>query len=137
MHEKEQWINAIRDNSNETIASIILADIERIEKQQQEIERLNNKLELISTIVEREFPPNEFITYKIKKILKGEDKKVKTMKKYIPLFVVKSKVTGHEYNVYETKTKKSGMKFYKIYNYFTDKFEWLFYDIFEEVGEKE
>ena len=42
MHEKEQWINAIRDNSNETIASIILADIERIEKQEQEIERLNN-----------------------------------------------------------------------------------------------
>ena len=39
MHEKEQWINAIRDNSSETIASIILADIERIEKQQQEIER--------------------------------------------------------------------------------------------------
>ena len=40
----------------------------------KEIERLNNKLELISTIVEREFPPNEFITYKIKKILKGVDK---------------------------------------------------------------
>ena len=45
MHEKEQWINAIRDNSSETIASIILADIERIEKQQQEIERLNKELE--------------------------------------------------------------------------------------------
>lgn len=41
---------------------------------EREIERLNNKLELISTIVEREFPPNEFITYKIKKILKGVDK---------------------------------------------------------------
>ena len=40
----------------------------------KEIERLNNKLELISTIVEREFPPNEFITYKMKKILKGSDK---------------------------------------------------------------
>lgn len=36
--------------------------------------RLNNKLELISMIFEREFPPNEFITYKMKKILKGSDK---------------------------------------------------------------
>lgn len=39
-------------------------------KDRKEIERLNNKLELINKIVEREFPPNEFITYKIKKILK-------------------------------------------------------------------
>ena len=43
-------------------------------KKDLEIERLNNKLELINKIVEREFPPNEFITYKIKKILKGSDK---------------------------------------------------------------
>lgn len=62
---------------------------------------------------------------------------MKMMKKYIPLFVVKSKTTGYEYNVYETKTKKNGMEFYKIYNYFTDKFEWWFYDRFEKVGEKE
>ena len=40
----------------------------------EEVQRLNNKLELISTLVEREFPPNEFITYKMKKILKGVDK---------------------------------------------------------------
>ena len=62
---------------------------------------------------------------------------MKMMKKYIPLFVVKSKVTGHKYNVYEKKIKKSGMEFYKIYNYFTDEFEWWFYDRFEKVGEKE
>lgn len=43
-------------------------------KDRKEIERLNNKLELINKIVEREFPRNEFITYKIKKILKGSDK---------------------------------------------------------------
>ena len=46
MHEKEQRVNAIRDNSSETIASIILADIERIEKQEQEIKKLNKQLEL-------------------------------------------------------------------------------------------
>lgn len=48
MHEKEQWINAIRDNSSKTIASIILADIERIEKQEKqekEIKKLNKQLE--------------------------------------------------------------------------------------------
>lgn len=44
---------------------------EEVGKLKEEIKRLNNKLELISTIVEREFPPNEFITYKMKKILKG------------------------------------------------------------------
>ncbi len=42
MSEKEQWINAIRDNSSETIANIILADDEKIKKQSKEIERLNN-----------------------------------------------------------------------------------------------
>ena len=42
MSEKEQWINALRDNSSETIANIILADDERIKKQSKEIERLNN-----------------------------------------------------------------------------------------------
>lgn len=47
---------------------------DKVAEQGLEIEKLNNKLELISTIVEREFPPNEFITYKIKKILKGADK---------------------------------------------------------------
>ena len=47
----------------------------KIIEQDKEIKRLNNKLELISKIVEREFPPNEFITYKIKKILKGSNKK--------------------------------------------------------------
>lgn len=47
---------------------------DKVIEQGLEIEKLNNKLELISTIVEREFPPNEFITYKIKKILKGVDK---------------------------------------------------------------
>lgn len=40
----------------------------------EEVQRLNNKLELISTLVEREFPPNEFITYRMKKILRGVDK---------------------------------------------------------------
>ena len=48
---------------------------EEVRKSREEIQRLNNKLELISTIVERKFPPNEFITYKMKKILKGVDKK--------------------------------------------------------------
>lgn len=48
--------------------------IEYIKYLQKEKERLNNKLELISKIVEKEFPPNEFITYKIKKILKEVDK---------------------------------------------------------------
>ena len=47
---------------------------DKVIEQELEIEMLNNKLELISTIVEREFPPNEFITYKMKKILKGVDK---------------------------------------------------------------
>lgn len=47
---------------------------DKVIEQGLEIERLNNKLELINKIVEREFPPNEFITYKIKKILKGVDK---------------------------------------------------------------
>lgn len=47
---------------------------EEVRKLREENKRLNNKLELISTIVEREFPPNEFITYKMKKILKGVDK---------------------------------------------------------------
>lgn len=44
------------------------------EELKEENKRLNNKLELISTLVEREFPPNEFITYKMKKILRGVDK---------------------------------------------------------------
>ena len=52
MHEKEEWINAIRDNSSETIASIILADIERIEKQEQEIERLNNIINELREMLE-------------------------------------------------------------------------------------
>lgn len=43
MSGKEQWINAIRDNPPETIADIILNDIERINKQAKEIKRLNNK----------------------------------------------------------------------------------------------
>ena len=47
---------------------------EEVRKLREENKRLNNKLELISTIVEREFPPNEFITYRMKKILKGVDK---------------------------------------------------------------
>lgn len=47
---------------------------DKVIEQGLEIERLNNKLELINKIVEREFPPNEFITYKIKKILKGGNK---------------------------------------------------------------
>lgn len=47
---------------------------EEVRKLREENKRLNNKLELISTIVEREFPPNEFITYKMKKILRGVDK---------------------------------------------------------------
>ena len=47
---------------------------ETIKNTLKEIERLNNKLELISTLVEREFPPNEFITYRMKKILRGVDK---------------------------------------------------------------
>lgn len=47
---------------------------EEVRKLREENKRLNNKLELISKIVEREFPPNEFITYRMKKILKGVDK---------------------------------------------------------------
>ena len=47
---------------------------DKVIEQGLEIEELNNKLKLISTIVEREFPPNEFITYKMKKILKGVEK---------------------------------------------------------------
>ena len=47
---------------------------EEVRKLREENKRLNNKLELISTLVEREFPPNEFITYKMKKILRGVDK---------------------------------------------------------------
>lgn len=43
MNNKEQWINAIRDNPPEIIADIILSDIERINKQAKEIKRLNNK----------------------------------------------------------------------------------------------
>ena len=54
MHEKEQWVNAIRDNSSETIASIILADIERIEKQQQEIERLNDIINELEDRLEKQ-----------------------------------------------------------------------------------
>ena len=47
---------------------------EEVRKLREENKRLNNKLELISTLVEREFPPNEFITYRMKKILRGVDK---------------------------------------------------------------
>ena len=42
MSEKEKWINAIRNNSAETIANLILADIERQKEKDKEIERLNN-----------------------------------------------------------------------------------------------
>ena len=65
----------------ETLINILISSREQVEKLQnrnkerkQEIEKLNNKLELISKIVEREFSPNEFITYKMKKILRGADK---------------------------------------------------------------
>lgn len=75
MHEKEQWINAIRDNSSETIASIILADIERIEKQEQEIKRLNNivekTIEYMNNYIEVENAPiNERIKTEFKEVIK-------------------------------------------------------------------
>ncbi len=52
MSEKEQWINAIRNNSSETIANLILADIERQKEKDKEIERLNNIINEINSIIE-------------------------------------------------------------------------------------
>lgn len=75
MHEKEQWINAIRDNSSKTIASIILADIERMEKQEKEIKRLNNivekTIEYMNNYIEVENAPiNERIKTEFKEVIK-------------------------------------------------------------------
>lgn len=111
------------------------------QEKDKEIKRLNKRINELEDKLEKQ-RNNEWEKLAMKAARSGIPSSQlldnqKMMKKYIPLFVVKSKVTGHEYNVYETKTKKSGMEFYKIYNYFTDKFEWLFYDIFEKVGEKE
>ena len=78
---EEIMIRHYEKTPKETLIKILVASREEVEKLQkrnkelkQEIERLNNKLELISTLVEREFPPNEFITYRMKKILRGVDK---------------------------------------------------------------
>lgn len=68
MSDKE--LNSVIDRAEDEYQKLK----DKVIEQGLEIERLNNKLELISKIVEREFPPNEFITYKIKKILKGSDK---------------------------------------------------------------
>lgn len=68
MSDKE--LNSVIDRAEDEYQKLK----DKVIEQGLEIERLNNKLELVSTIVEREFPPNEFITYKIKKILKGVDK---------------------------------------------------------------
>ena len=68
MSDKE--LNSVIDRAEDEYQKLK----DKVAEQGLEIERLNNKLELVSTIVEREFPPNEFITYKIKKILKGVEK---------------------------------------------------------------
>ena len=68
---EEKLLARFADNQNDEL----LEDLsDYLINSQKEIERLNNKLELISKIVEREFPPNEFITYKMKRLLKGVDK---------------------------------------------------------------
>lgn len=46
------------------------------------------------------------------------------------LFEVLSKVTNYKYKVYKVKRKRNGKIYYKIYNYFTDTFEWWFSDRF-------
>ena len=78
---KETMRKHYEKTPKEVLINILISSREQVEKLQkrnkelkQEIERLNNKLELISKIVEREFPPNEFITYRMKKILRGVDK---------------------------------------------------------------
>lgn len=78
---KETMKKHYERTQKETLINILISSREEVEKLQtrnkerkQEIEKLNNKLELISKIVEREFPPNEFITYRMKKILRGVDK---------------------------------------------------------------
>lgn len=70
MHEKEQWVNAIRDNSSEIIASIILADIEIIEKQQQEIKRLKSRLEEYQEYVEINHKEIERLSKKLENLEK-------------------------------------------------------------------
>lgn len=64
MSEKEQWINAIRNNSSETIANLILADIERQKEKDKEIKRLNNiinELEKeIDRLLERQYASERF-----------------------------------------------------------------------------
>ena len=83
INELEKWleerldkldINGYDDDVFNGIEIALQKLKDKVIEQGLEIERLNNKLELINKIVEREFPPNEFITYKIKKILKGADK---------------------------------------------------------------
>ena len=78
---KETMRKHYEKTPKEVLINILISSREQVEKLQkrnkelkQEIERLNNKLELISKIVERELPPNEFITYRMKKILRGVDK---------------------------------------------------------------
>ena len=84
--EKEQWLyeeyqytsnfdfNRLdkyeEANDDICIDDLILDYTMLYEFHKEEIERLNNKLKLICTMVEREFPPNEFITVRMKKILK-------------------------------------------------------------------
>lgn len=65
---------------------------------------------------------------------KARERMRKRMKK--PLFEVQSKTTGNFYNVYEKKIKRNGYKYYKIYNWVSDSFEWWFEDRFEERFDK-
>ena len=50
MTEKEKWIIAIENNSKEYIASVIMADVERIRKQQKEIEKLKKEIKKLKGI---------------------------------------------------------------------------------------
>lgn len=80
MNNKEQRINAIRDNPPEIIADIILSDIERINKQAKEIKRLNNIINRTTKYVQslsskgRGCDIYEDIKQEILKELKGSDK---------------------------------------------------------------